>query len=181
MTVVAALVHEGKVWMGSDSLYVHSNGTKHFFSKIWLDETSTWVFGIAGSLSYRQAVQYAELPKSPADTEPYEYLVRTWMPALREKLTARKELFDSDWDVRGGGQILLGSQGKLFKVVGFAVVPIEEPFFAIGSGEGAAYGVLHFCHNSKSSIGPKGRLRHAITAAADHYEGVGGSHNVLSV
>ena len=185
MTAIAALIHNNEMWMGSDSLDTNSNNVMYPGQrKIWIAEEAgiKWLFGCAGSLAFQQAVRYeVQLPtETPAD-DMQEFLVTKFIPSLRELLTKRKDLFDSNGNVIGGGIILIGLNEQLFLVSGFGVCKIAKSYTAIGSGGATAYGVLHFISEQRIEMAPEEQLRHAIKAADDRNSTVGGEYHVLSV
>jgi len=183
MTVVAALLHEGKVWMGADSLSTFSDGTKlSGQEKLWIRENSgeSWLFGSAGNKLFGQMVRYeADLPSEKPGDNLLDYLVTKWAHPFREKVADRKGLLDNDGKIRGGGEVLIGLRGQLFLMVGFGIFPVREPFRAIGIGEGPAFGVLHFTQGS--GLEPEKRLRAAVTAASELQQAVDDNCYLLSV
>lgn len=186
MTAIAAVVSNGLIWMGGDSLGSHPSGISHLgLTKIWKEHkgNSTWLFGCAGAMAYLQALRYeVELPAETPGANTCEYIIRAWAKSVREHLQQKRpDLVDKDGNVRGNSQVLIGLNGQLFIMVGFAVYPIPQPYAAIGEGGSAAYGVLHFIHRRPSGIRPKAQLRHALQAADDRFSSVGGDYKFLHV
>ncbi len=188
MTCIAAIVDSNKkIWMGGDSCFTMGDTkTLNAQPKVFLKESpdgTRWAFGCSGYARYGQIVRYhVDLPgENLGSTDPYEYLVKHWIPILRSRARDEGGIVMRDSAEEGRGHILIGVNGKLYFVdSGFSITVIDEPFLCIGSGSTFAEGVLWSLEDQKSRLTSEERIRNAIESSILHASGVGGRVDVIS-
>ena len=190
MTAIAGLVHEGKVYIGCDSL--SGNATYHtkrvvtnpkvFSLKapfgsphpgILIGYTTSWRMG--------QLLQHnLSVPAALDDSEDaMDYLVRQFTEAVRSTLKSGG-YSEVNNNQESGGTFLVGYAGRLFTIQGdFAVIESAEGFDACGSGGDQVLAVLHATRSSRSK--PEERITTALEAAAAHNMTVQGPFSVQSI
>jgi hypothetical protein len=180
MTCVVAWLEEksGKVHMGVDSAgsgwnCIHTRkDPKLFRVKTKAGRGAPGeelLIGVSGSFRLMQLLQFhLKLPGRKRDQDPYEYIVREFIPAVREttasggfrKDKAGQESMDETC-------FLVAIGGRVFQVWSdFQVDEREEPFNATGSGSFYALGAMHVL--SEQELLPEQRLQRALDAAS-HY------------
>ena len=147
MTVIAATVYEGKIYMSADSAMTlddHIVVAKH--KK--LRKTKDMLIGFAGNgAQCQELIDYDYPAKKPGQTG-YDYVNRLVKPVVKEK--------ESEDDFI---ECLIGIDNKLFSLVGGLI--LEHDYYAIGSGFLLALGALYVNH---TKTGPK----QAVLAACLH-------------
>lgn len=164
MTVVAAVVQNGVVYLGADTLLSDSEGLMPALDgKIW--RSRDMLLGWTGTLRAAQVVRYAFTPPdAPAEVDPMRHLVGTFVPALRK---AHQDAGTLD-GAKTGVNLLLGWRGRLFVISDHFCVNEHEKFVAIGSGGPVAQAVLSVTWGQD----PEARLAQALHAAQEYSAGV---------
>jgi len=139
MTCVVGIVDtDGKVWMGCDSVTVNDYGFAYENNYRKLGRNGDFLIGTAGSARVVQLVKHV-LEPPPCDGDVYQYMARDFVNAVREcieKAKAEEEYKNS--------QLLIGYKGKLFYIgSNYMVSENSAGYFAIGSAQDFAMGVLH--------------------------------------
>lgn len=174
----------GKVHMGVDSAGTSWNSIRtRKDPKLFRVEAKsargriadTFLVGCCGSFRLMQLLQFhLELPARPKTQDPYEYMVREFIPAVRkataeggfQKAKAGQESIDD-------ASFLVGFAGRLFLVASdFQVEERDEPFNATGSGEFYALGALYILGDQE--LPPENRLTRALEAATYYNPNVRG-------
>lgn len=173
MTVIAGLVHNGRVHIAGDSAGVAGYSlTVRADAKVW--RTGPYAFGFTSSFRMGQLLRYVLQPPPPDASDLHQFMVTTFVDALRTCLKdggwARKES-----EQEQAGTFLVGVHGRLFTVAGdYQVGEARTPYAAVGCGEDLALGALH----ATASLGlkPRRRLAAALGAAEHHSAGVAGPY-----
>jgi hypothetical protein len=171
LTVIAGVVHNGRVHIAGDSAGVAGYSlTVRADAKVWA--SGLYAFGFTSSFRMGQLLRYSFQPPAPAEGDLHRFMVTTFTDALRTCLKdggwARK-----DAEQEQGGDFLVGIGGRLFRVSNdYQVGESRDGYDAVGCGDELALGALH----SASSLGlkPRRRLAHALAAADHHSAGVVG-------
>lgn len=148
MTAICGLIHDGVVYLGGDRGTTNGGSViPNARPKVWRD--GEFVFGTAGSSSFRYLVERCGAPRLDADTDVYGVLMGDWLPRLR----ALCESYGQTGETGGepphvaalDGQVLIGSRGKLYEFGGYGLTLIEcsSPMAATGSGGDLTLGALH--------------------------------------
>jgi hypothetical protein len=172
VTVIAGLVHNGRVHIAGDSAGVAGYSlTVRADAKVWA--AGPYAFGFTTSFRMGQLLRYAyQPPAPPEDHDLHRFMVTTWTDALRTCLKdggwARK-----DSEQEQGGTFLVGVSGRLFIVGGdYQIGEPADGYAAVGCGEDLALGALHA--TTALGLKPRRRLAHALAAAEHHSAGVTG-------
>jgi len=183
MTCIAAIEHDGRVWIGGDSLVSTSWG----FSVIRAEPKvfksgKELLIGTCDSARVPQILRYHLRPPAPSrgKHDPQTYIVAKLIPEIRKllrqhgvnKVENRVEEMES--------QFLLGFRGRLFYVdEDYQVGSPSIGFHAIGAGAEVACGALY--STRKMRFTPRQRILAALTAAQHYVSSVRGPFTVLSV
>jgi ATP-dependent protease HslVU (ClpYQ) peptidase subunit len=173
MTCIAAIVQNGKVWMGGDSAGVDDGlGIVDCSeSKVWLN--NKLLFGAFGSFRVAQAVRFnLVVPAYDPEVDALEYMVGHLMDAMHGALEESGALSvwqdDSTVAMNESG-LLVAVGGRLFEVFGdFGIGEYRDGFAAVGCGGPFAYGSLYSTKGQK----PKQRIRMALKASERFSAGV---------
>ncbi len=177
MTCVLGVVGpKGKMLFGADSASTDDNFGQNIAAseKIW--RSGDYLFGGAGSWRGLQLVHYSFVPpKRPSRTAIDEFMVTTFMDALRRCWTEGGHLY------RGKEQgsadqvdthLLVGYSGALFAIYGdLSAIRMKDDYAVIGSGTDPALGVLHATAKEGAS---KTRVLAALRAAERYNAAVRG-------
>ncbi|MBZ9973481.1 hypothetical protein LB517_28020 [Mesorhizobium sp. BR1-1-12] len=152
MTCLAAIIHDGRIYMGADSAASTGDAIEvRTNRKVF--RNGAYVIGFTGSFRVGQLLQYATLPDVEGDV--LAHLVNAVVPLLIK--LAGKET----------DELLIGCAGRLFKVSSDYSVAEYASYAAAGTGEPYALGKLH------GSLGaPEQRVVAALEAAQAHCSGV---------
>lgn len=178
MTCIAAVAHDGKVYMGGDSAGVGGYDlTVRADAKVF--RNGPFVFGFTTSFRMGQLLRHAlTAPRPEGDLE--RFMCTTFVDAVRECLKAGGYA-STHHDTESGGTFLVGVSGRLFQIDSdYQVGESRDRYDAVGCGSGYALGSLHLtagidwrdCH-------PNWRVRSALKAAAHHSAGVRGPFRIV--
>lgn len=185
LTCIAAVAHEGTVWIGGDSagvtddtVYSLGVGTE---SKIW--ERDGILFGGCGSFRVSQVIRWQmNVPQYNPAAEPLEYLTGPFVTSMRDTLREHGSLTTWEEDATEGidGGLLLGFCGRVFEIYGdFGVGELIHGYGAVGCGFPIAVGNL--AATEGMDIKPKERVTMALKAAERHSAGVRGPFTILKM
>lgn len=170
MTCIVGLVDNKRVYIGGDSAGVGDYDlTVRADAKVF--HNGPFLFGFTSSFRMGQLLRYAfKPPKHDSDLSDYEYLVTTFVDALRECLKAggwaRKEN-----EQEGAGTFLLGYRGHLYRIEGdYQVGEGADSYGACGCGQSVALGAMYASEGQE----PKRRIKTALAAAERFSAGVRG-------
>jgi ATP-dependent protease HslVU (ClpYQ) peptidase subunit len=173
MTLIVACKGKKGIYFGADSLA--SNGTvktRRLDSKLFRSEQG-FVYGFAGSIRYRQVVQYNFVEPVFDGVDVDEYLFTEWLPCLRKCLREHEILGEDESVVYAEGTFLLGCGGRLFNVsYDLQVAESHWPFAACGSGGEVALGSLFGSFHA--GVSPVDAVEGALEAASEFIVSVGG-------
>ena len=187
MTVIIAITHNEKVWMGGDRN--RNMGPTSFSSpnpKVWKrtdDFENGWVFGSAGNSQLHQIAQYqVSLPiENPYNQEDLcGYLYRGFVLPLYKELKECGALIKTPKgkdDMEG--TILLGLCGKIFHVNGLAVNQISNAFATTGIADDAAFCHLDALFTHGVGLTPEQMIRSAIHSAGTRFPVIGGGMDII--
>jgi hypothetical protein len=185
MTCIAAVVHDGAVWMGGDSA-----GVAGWSLSVRADEKvfvkGDFIFGFTTSFRMGDLIRYSFSPPEqlPSETDDRGYLVTRWMDALRKCFEAGGYKYLKDGR-EFGGQFLVGYRGRLYNIDNdFQVGLSAEAYDAVGCGQDLALGAL-YAETARAQWGgelldPDDAILTALEAAEQHSAGVRGPFTILS-
>jgi hypothetical protein len=168
MTCVAAVIHEGDVWMAADSAGVAGMGmTVRKDPKIY--RNGEFLIGYTTSFRMGQLLAFAfRPPVHEPDISVERYLITAFVDSMRStfKLGGFPK---TDNGAEMGGEFLLGYRGRLFTICSdYQVGEDTLPFAAVGCGADIARGSLY----ATTKLDPESRLRLALSAAEAFSAGV---------
>lgn len=175
MTCIAAVAHDGKVYMGGDSAGVGGYDlTVRADVKVF--RNGPYVMGFTSSFRMGQLLHHSLTPPRPeGDLE--RFMCTTFVDAVRDCLKAGGYA-STHHDAESGGTFLVGVRGRLFQVDSdYQVGESLDRYDAVGCGAGYALGVLHL--SGGQQMPPRSRVRLALEAAAHHSAGVRGPFRVV--
>lgn len=177
MTVIAAVAHEGHVYIGGDSAGVAGyNLTLRADPKVFAKDDM--VFGFTTSFRMGDILRYSlDLPRRfPAD-DLDKYMRTDFINAVRRALgEAGWKETESGRD--HGGNFLVGVAGRVFAVADdFQVGESHDPWAAVGCGAAYALGSLHATR--EADMPPMERIGRALEAAEHHSAGVRSPFNIV--
>lgn len=180
-TCIAALVHDGSVWMGGDAA-----GTDYDLGlrvgvepKVWVN--GPVVFGACGSFRVSQLLRHHLTVPVPDDDNVLQWVTGPFMDAMRETLRAGGSL--TTWDTTSTEELtdsgfLVGVHGRLFDIYeDFGVGEYVEGYAAIGCGGDFALGSMF----ATPKLAPKKRITLALEAAEKFSAGVQGPFTIEKV
>ncbi|GAA5513632.1 hypothetical protein Dcar01_02376 [Deinococcus carri] len=169
MTVIAAVIHGGQVFMGADSLLSDDEGDLEttLEGKLW--QHGDWLLGWAGGQRSSQVVRYAFAPPPRHEGQDVmAYLCTAFVDELRAAHanagTLRRQHGQEHTDLG----LLVGWQARLFHVSPWFCVTEYRDLAAIGSGSRPALAALQ----ATPDLDPHLRLQRALEAAERLSEGV---------
>lgn len=183
MTCIAAVAHEGRVYMGGDSAGITDDSVLSLGigneTKIW--ESEGILFGCCGSFRLSQILRWQmSIPQYNPSAEPLEYLTGGFITAMRESLREHGNLITLEEDTTENidGGILLGFCGRVFEIYNdFGVGELIHGYGAVGCGAPVAVGAL--AATEGLDIKPTKRVRSALQAAERHSAGVRGPMTII--
>lgn len=172
MTCIAGIVlPDGTVYIGGDAM--SSSPTHHYGYSVtnpkvfFLDKpfggSTPLLIGITSSWRMAQIIEHnLSVPADRSDGDPLEYLVESFIEAVREAFK-KGGFAEVDKGVEEGGTFLVGYGGRLFKVQNnYAVMESSEPIDACGSGYNQALAAMHVL----AEVDPEERITRALEATA---------------
>ncbi|MFI1798833.1 hypothetical protein ACH427_16000 [Streptomyces sp. NPDC020379] len=168
MTVIAGLVHDGRVHLGGDAAGVSGlDLTVRRDPKIF--RNGPYVMGFTTSFRMGQLLHHAlKAPSPKGDLD--RFMTTVFVDKLRECLK------DGGWaskdsEQEKAGTFLVGVHGRLFAVYDdYQIAEPADGYAAVGCGGRFALGALHA--TAGMGLKPRRRLALALTAAGHHSAGV---------
>lgn len=170
MTCIAALVHDGRVYMGADSAGVSGwDLTVRADQKVF--RNGPFLMGFTTSFRMGQLLRYHFVPPPhPEGVTVDRYMVTTFIDAVRDCLKAGGYARKKE-DAEEGGTFLVGYRGRLFEVESdYQVGESVLSFNAVGCGAGYALGAFYATVLLVND--PEARVRLALEAAESFSAGV---------
>lgn len=173
MTCIVGIAQNGTVTIGGDSAGTAGWGrTIRADSKVF--RNGPLIMGFTSSFRMGQVLRYHLKPPTPTgDLE--AYMVRDFIPAVRECLSEAAWLKKTEERVEGG-TFLIGVKGRLFVVHSdFQVGESVDGYAAVGSGSDVALGSLY----ATQGQAVRKRINTALEAAAYFNAAVAGPFTVI--
>lgn len=181
MTCVVGMVENGKVVMGADSLGASGYDALHRKDpKVF--RNGQYLIGFTSSYRMGQILMVASLPKfEPGQYDEYQFMLRRFVPGIREALSAGGYTKKKD-EREEGGTFLVGFNGRLFQIEDdFQVAESSEDYDACGCGRPYALAALMSLeHNPWRHTTPQDNIRWALMVAAHYSNGVGEPFTILA-
>jgi|ERR1035437_170406 hypothetical protein len=176
MTVIAAVVDKGSVYMGGDSA-----GVAGLSISIRSDEkvfhNGPFLIGFTSSYRMGQILRYKyQPPKQVYGQDDMSYMCTDFIDSLRGCYAGNGFGKIPDRDNNEGGTFLVGYNGVLYMVAGDFQVGIPAvQYDAVGCSADIALGALHATKGKK----PEDRVKASLEAAATFSAGVAGPFTIL--
>ena len=168
MTCIAAIAHEGRVYMAADSAGVAGlDLVVRKDPKIY--RVGEFMFGFTSSFRMGQLLGYKfSPPQHHSEWATETYMATAFVDALRETLKAGGYARTNNGE-EAAGDFLVGYRGRLFRICcDYQVAENMESFDAVGCGAHLAIGAMHATADQK----PLARLNKALEAAEAFSAGV---------
>jgi len=121
------------------------------------------IIGVAGSSRIGQILNHDFDPPTDKHKDPFLYLLKEFVPALKEKL--QEENLVDDHKMKYDSSLLIGYKGRLFRLgEDYDIVESNDNYDAIGSGRYDARGALYALKQTKTLSCEK-MVKIAISAA----------------
>lgn len=176
MTCIIGLQHEGRVYIGGDTLATFGwEAAQLSDGKVF--RSGDFIIGVAGDIRFLDLVRYAfDTPVDPNKIYDMRYMVRDFVPALRTLLKDSGAMGKNDEKDSAGSHMLVGVCGQLYHITSsFSVTTRTEGFNCIGSGDAYALGAME----ALKGLPPKERILRALEISAKFSIGVREPFTVL--
>lgn len=167
MTLVVGIVHQGEVWMGSDSACCDDN-QRQIIATPKMCRKGEFLIGCAGTLRATHIVQYhLELPQQGQEQDVHEFICRDVAEAIRECFVKHDCIESDKGATKLDANILIGYRGRLFAVhTSWQVVEDATPYHSIGSAYPNANGALYALERAAPELPPLLRLELVLETAS---------------
>lgn len=178
MTCIVGVKHEGKVYLGGDSVAVSINYdiTPRLDPKVFI-VNNVMAIGFTDSFRMGQLLRYMTLPKHPEGMDCFQYMVTAIIPLIRKTFTDggyNRKINGED----EGGFFLIGYCGHLYKIdEDYQVAEAAIDYVAIGCGRPYALGSLWHT----KSWSPEDRINAALQVATYYSGAVAPPFNIVTV
>lgn len=180
MTCIAAIKHEGKVYMGSDSQVSCGSLKLNGGCKVFIK--GSMIIGSSGFSRFEKILKHNfNIPEHNNSLSDTEYLNSVFVDTLRELCDKKQYLKVLDSRSGISDTTLIGYNGEIYKMsCDFDVSTYNMDYFAVGSGDDFAMGSL-FSTITRTDMEPEYKIEIAIGAACYFDDGCSGKINVLSI
>src|ERR1035437_478649 len=175
MTVIAALIHEGKVYMGGDSAAVDESQCLLVRKDSKVFQNGPFLIGFTSSYRMGQILMDTTFP-DPGNMDEFVYMRTQFVDVARTRLKDGGYV-KVDSNREESGQFLVGFHGRIFLVdEDFTIGESSDPFFAVGQGSQEALGALYSAPEDRP---PGESLVIDMSAAARFRSGVRPPFNII--
>ncbi len=165
--IVGVLDGKGGVVMGGDSAGVNAEQDLQLRKDEKVFVNGPFAIGVCGSWRVNQALRFASLPRYDNGCDPFEFMVKAFVPFLRDLLSREQE----DKDKKP--EFLVSFAGRLFHVYGNLQVSEElVSFEACGCAAQVARGALYAIDHYSLERSAENRVSAALKAAQRFSSGV---------
>lgn len=184
MTCIVGLKHDGKVYLGCDSLMTDNvTNQVNKFPKIL--KKDNFLFGVAGYLRTLDLINY-KLVIKPQDTKQtdLEYLCTDFTDSLIALFNDNYHIQSADDGKRQVSEILFGYRGELYLLDGyFQIVQMKDHYDAIGSGRDFALSAMATIQSIDliKSMKPETQITKALEVSAKFCPTVCKPFKVMSI
>lgn len=160
-TCIVGIVHGKDVWMGCDSMASDERAKVQMLAPKIM-RVGDMLIGVCGALRIRDVVEFVTMPERTESVSDREYIVRSYIPALRNALREAGTLTTEDGLEEYYGDMLIAYRAKLYSLCeDFAL--LEHSHWATGSGGMYAMGALYATKGE-----PRTRIKTALQAACEY-------------
>ncbi len=178
MTCIVAVSKNGNVRMGGDRC-ASGGGRMQIVKHPKVFKKGDMLFGYTTSFRFGQIIEYIfEIPEHSEGVSNMEYMVKTFIPSLRECLSNNK--YTDDTSKGESGTMIVGYRGEVFTIFGdWQVFQSDSGYSAVGSGELYALGSLSTTH--RQDLTGMDMVELALNAAAEHANTVCGPFDIIKL
>ena len=171
MTCIIGLEHKGKVYVGGDSAGVAGYSIE-VRSDTKVFKRGQFIMGFTSSFRMGQLLMCKlRVPKQRKNQKDYEYMVNTFIDAVRKCLKAGGFASKKE-ETEKGGTFIVGYKNKLYYVGNDYQVGVPSaPFTSVGCGSDLAMGAMHSLLRQKK-IKPSMIIREALETVVEFNGGV---------
>lgn len=185
MTCIVGLNVKGKIWIGGDSAGTDSN----LLRVVRKDQKvfklgDQFIIGYAGSFRFGQLLRYKFVPpEQPEGKDDYDYMVTTWLDALRTVLKdAGFTKIDDSVETFDDASAIIGYNGRLYCLEeDLQIGEMALPYAAVGCGSDFAFGSLDTSFKLSKRMAPRKRVQMALESAAAFSAGVCPPYTIQSL
>jgi hypothetical protein len=173
MTCIVGLVTPKGIYVGGDSAGVGGYSlTVRADEKVFIN--GGFIFGFTSSFRMGQILRFGFTPpKLHADVDLYEYMVTTFIDAVRQRFAAAGWIGKEETTRDTGGTFIVGHRNRLFTIQGdFQVAESIDGYDAVGCGQDIALGSLYATKKSDGFSDPEVAVETALEAAEGYSAGV---------
>lgn len=181
MTAIAALLHDGKIYMGGDSAGVNVDGLAlHVRKDPKVFINGPFIMGFTTSFRMGQLLRFSFTPPDhPGKMSIDRFMNTVFVDAVR-KCLKKGGYAKVHSNVESGGTFLIGYMGKLYVMYDDYQIGISAANYeSVGCGGDLCRGSLHATEGT--DIEPKKRIKMALQAAEAFSGGVRGPFTIKSL
>lgn len=169
MTCIVGLAHEGKVYIGGDSM-ASANYDRQVIANRKVFSVGEFLIGYTSSFRMGQILQYhLNVPQQQDGVTDERYMVVDFIEAARDCLKARG-YSQINSNEESGGTFLVGYRGNLYYIgSNYQVSRWQNGIAAVGCGEAYALGAMLALGDK---LKPKRRIMQALEVTAELCNGV---------
>lgn len=172
MTVIVAVVKNGKVYVGADSAGVSRDDlaiSSRRDTKVFVKDN--FIIGFTSSFRMGQILKYSlNCPKQKKKQTDEEFMCTTFVDHV-QSLFKKKGYGTIELNEQNGGTFIVGYKGTIYTIEDDFQVAIQyENYAAVGCGSKIALGSLYACNAYK--FNPENAITMALKAAENFSAGV---------
>jgi len=187
MTCIAALKHNGVVYMAGDNVVSDTDGLyRRAHGKLFYNGQEILI-GCAGSLRVAQIIEHGvSFPGQSSSQEDMTFIVDSIVEQIRAHVIGRGASKKTEEEEHFEAEVMIAYNDNIYVIASdFGVFQPGYPFAAIGSGGKVATGALHVLAqdiNEQSTPDDiKKILARALEAAEEHSVGVRRPFDILTL
>lgn len=170
MTCIVGIEHDGKVYLGSDSISIEGWNKRvvtepKCFKHMHNEE---FIFGYTSSFRFGQLIQYSFVPPKKLDIHKNDmhFLCTTFIDELRHVLKIGGYLKTIDTTTEEAGKCIFGYNKKLYFIdVDFQIQRPNFGYTSVGAGYLYAESILHYLKDK--DMDPQDKLIEALTVSSE--------------
>jgi hypothetical protein len=170
MTIIAACVdQDGLIWMGSDCISLHRNTDVKISSRSKVFRLGETLIGGSGTTRCGQIVERGITPgEIPANIDPYEWLIETFIPVLRAAMKDRGGEIAKDGAHEMDIRLLIGLRGKLYEIdTGYGIIGHRSCYATIGCADKEAEAAMLTTLKLVPDMHARAVVQYGLEAAAE--------------
>lgn len=175
MTCIVGIAHEGKIYIGGDSM-MSSGHMRHTMDGKKVFRVGEFLIGAAGSIREMNLLQYRLSPRvqHADETDDMRYMVEIFIEEVRTLLKTNGVMSINNNSESAWG-FLVGYRGNLYKVDNdLQIIKANPQIEAIGCGDEFALGAVYALKN----IHPEKRILSALEIAGNLASYIGAPYYV---